>query len=155
MPQIKTIYDTVDIAFLRLKREYQLTGNEKMAQASRRYKRLETRLARSCDQVWCVTPDDQAALAQEVPSARFEVIPNIHPIQARGENFAARQGLVFIGNFLHRPNDDAVHYLMQEIFPLVQEAMPGVRLFIVGPPHHLQLKLIALRMSLSQGMFPT
>ena len=38
MPQTKTIYDTVDIAFLRLEREYQLTGNEKMAQASRRYK---------------------------------------------------------------------------------------------------------------------
>ena len=131
-PGIKTIFDTVDIAFLRLEREHQLTGAEKAAQASRRYKKLETRLARSCDQVWCVTAEDQAALAQEAPSARFEIIPNIHPLQERGKNFAARQGLVFIGNFLHRPNKDAVHYFMQEIYPLVQEGMPGVKLFIVG-----------------------
>jgi glycosyltransferase involved in cell wall biosynthesis len=132
-PQIKTIYDTVDIAFLRLEREYQLTGTEKVAHAARRYKTLETRLARSCDQVWCVSPEDQAALEQEAPSARFEIIPNIHPLQDRGENFAARWGLVFIGNFLHRPNDDAVHYFMHEIYPLVQEAIPGVKLFIIGP----------------------
>jgi glycosyltransferase involved in cell wall biosynthesis len=131
-PRIKTIYDTVDIAFLRLERECEMSGDEQVAQLARRYKKLETRLARSCDQVWCVTPEDQAALGQEAPSARFEIIPNIHPLQDRGKNFAARQGLVFIGNFLHRPNEDAVHYFMQEIYPLVQEAMPGVKLFIVG-----------------------
>ena len=131
-PGIKTIFDTVDIAFLRLEREYQLTGDEKVAQATRRYKKLETRLARSCDQVWCVTAEDQAALAREAPSARFEIIPTIHPLQDRGKSFAARQGLVFIGNFLHRPNTDAIHYFMQEIHPLVREAIPAVKLFIVG-----------------------
>lgn len=131
-PGIKTIFDTVDIAFLRLEREYQLTGDEKVAQATRRYKKLETRLARSCDQVWCVTAEDQAALASEAPSARFEIIPTIHPLQDRGKSFAARQGLVFIGNFLHRPNTDAIHYFMQEIHPLVREAIPAVKLFIVG-----------------------
>lgn len=131
-PRIKTIFDTVDIVFLRLERECEMIGDEQVAQRARRYKKLETRLARSCDQVWCVTPEDQAALAQQAPSARFEIIPNIHPLQDRGKNFAARQGLVFIGNFLHRPNEDAVHYFMQEIYPLVQEALPGVKLFIVG-----------------------
>ena len=44
-PGIKTIYDTVDIAFLRLEREYQLTGSNKVAQTARRYKAW-TRLAR-------------------------------------------------------------------------------------------------------------
>jgi glycosyltransferase involved in cell wall biosynthesis len=132
VPQIKTIYDTVDIAFLRLEREYQLTGSKKLAQASRRYKKLETRLALSCDQVWCVTAEDQTALQREAPAGSFEIIPTIHPLQDRGNSFAARQGLVFIGNFLHRPNTDAIHYFMQEIYPLVREAIPEVALFIVG-----------------------
>jgi glycosyltransferase involved in cell wall biosynthesis len=113
-----------------------VVGEKKLAQLARRYKKLETSLARACDQVWCVTPEDQSALAREVPAARFQVIPNIHPLQDRGADFAARRGLVFIGNFLHRPNEDAVHYLMQEIYPLVREAVPGVTLSIVGsdPP---------------------
>ena len=131
-PGVKTIFDTVDIAFLRLVREYQLTGSHKVVRAAKRYKTLETRLARLCDQVWCVTAEDRAALAREVPSARFEIISTIHPLQDRGKNFAARQGLLFIGNFLHRPNTDAIHYFMQEIFPLVREAIPSVTLFIVG-----------------------
>jgi glycosyltransferase involved in cell wall biosynthesis len=136
VPRIKTIYDTVDIAFLRLEREYRVVGDKQLARQARRFKKLETRLARSCDQVWCVTPEDQATLAQEVPSASFEIIPTIHPLQDRGENFAARRGIVFIGNFLHRPNEDAVHYLMQKIYPIVREAIPGVTLQIVGsnPP---------------------
>jgi len=131
-PGIKTIYDTVDVAFLRLEREYRVVADKHFARLARRYKKLETRLARSCDQVWCVTPEDQFALSQEVPSARFEIIPNIHPLQDRGESFVARRGLVFIGNFLHRPNEDAVHFFMREIYPIVREAVPGVTISIVG-----------------------
>jgi glycosyltransferase involved in cell wall biosynthesis len=131
-PGIKTIYDTVDVAFLRLEREYRVVADKHFARLARRYKKLETRLARSCDQVWCVTPEDQFALSQEVPSAKFEIIPNIHPLQDRGESFVARRGLVFIGNFLHRPNEDAVHFFMREIYPIVREAVPGVTISIVG-----------------------
>jgi glycosyltransferase involved in cell wall biosynthesis len=131
-PRIKTIFDTVDLAFVRLEREYQLTGDEKVAQKARYYRKLETRLAGSCDQVWCVTTEDQRILAQEVPSAKFEIIPTIHALQDRGQEFAKRHGLLFIGNFLHRPNVDAVHYFMREIDPLVRKSIPDIKVFIVG-----------------------
>lgn len=131
-PRIKTIFDTVDINFVRLEREYQLTGDKQFARAARQHKKLETRLARECDLVWCVTKDDQEALAAEAPGARFEIVPTIHPLQDRGPGFAERQGLVFIGNFLHRPNTDAVHYFMREIYPQVREQIPNLRVFIVG-----------------------
>jgi len=131
-PTIKIIFDTVDIAFVRLEREYRLTGDRKIARAALRQKNLETRLARACDLVWCVTAQDQTALAAEVPAAQFEIVPTIHPLQDRGAGFEERQGLVFIGNFLHRPNTDAVHYFMREIYPLVHEQIPEIKLFIIG-----------------------
>jgi O-antigen biosynthesis protein len=131
-PDIKIIFDTVDIAFVRLKREYQLTGDKRIAKAARRQKKLETHLARACDLVWCVTAQDQTALAAEVPSTQFEIVPTIHPLQNRGPGFAEREGLVFIGNFLHRPNTDAVHYFLRQICPLVRERIPEIKLFIVG-----------------------
>lgn len=131
-PGIKIIFDTVDVSFVRLEREYQLTGNKKTAREARRYKRLEARLAQSSDQVWCVTAEDEAALAREAPKASFAIIPTIHPLQDRGKSFAQREGLIFIGNYLHRPNVDAVHYFMKEIYPTVQEALPGVKVSIVG-----------------------
>lgn len=130
--KLKIIFDTVDVVFLRLEREYKLTGDTRFAKEAMRYRKLEGRLARASDQVWCVTPEDREVLAKEAPSARFEIIPTIHPLQGRGKSFDERQGLVFIGGFLHRPNGDAVHYLIREIYPLIQKSIPGVKLYIVG-----------------------
>lgn len=130
--KIKIIFDTVDIVFLRLEREYKLTGDTRFAKEAMRYRKLESRLARASDQVWCVTPEDREVLAKEAPSARFEIIPTIHPLQARGKSFDERRGLLFIGGFLHRPNTDAVHYLTREIYPLIKKSIPGVKLYIVG-----------------------
>lgn len=131
-PGTKTIFDTVDIGFVRLEREFALTGNKQQARAARRFKKLETRLTRSCDQVWCVTEEDRMFLAREVPEAQFAIIPTIHPLQDRGKSFAKREGVLFIGNYLHRPNVDAVHYFMRDIYPAAREALPGLKLNIVG-----------------------
>jgi len=131
-PATKTIFDTVDIGFVRLEREFRLTGDQRTARAAQRYKKLETRLTRACDQVWCVTEADQKVLAREAPDAQFAIVPTIHPLQDRGKSFSEREGLVFIGNYLHRPNVDAVHYFMREIYPIVGKALPALWLFIVG-----------------------
>jgi len=131
-PRTRTIFDTVDITSVRLQREFAITGNARTAAAARRYRKMERRLAKSCDQVWCVTEADAAALQSEAPAARFAIIPTIHPLQDRGRNFVAREGLVFIGSYLHRPNVDAVHFFMHEIYPAVRAALPAIKIFLVG-----------------------
>lgn len=131
-PGIKIIFDTVDIHFLRLEREYQLTKDIKYAEESAFLKKQETRLAASSDEVWCVTAEDKKTLQQAVPTARIKVIPNIHPLKSRGKSFDEREGLFFIGNFNHRPNTDAVHYFMHKVFPLIRSSLPGVKFYVVG-----------------------
>jgi glycosyltransferase involved in cell wall biosynthesis len=79
-----------------------------------------------------VTETDAEALRREAPAARFAIIPTIHPLQDRGQSFAARDGLIFLGSHLHRPNVDAVHYFMREIYPKVREAIPTIKVSIVG-----------------------
>ena len=53
-------------------------------------------------------------------------------MRGRGKTFDERRDLVFIGNFNHRPNTDAVHFFVREIFPLVRAALPGVKLYLAG-----------------------
>lgn len=129
---IKIVYDTVDIHFLRLQREYELTKDESFAAEALMLKKQETRLASASDQVWCVTPDDKEVLAKESPPAKITVIPNIHALHERGKKFDEREGILFIGNFNHRPNKDAVHFFMDEINCLIQQAVPGMKFYIVG-----------------------
>lgn len=129
---IKIIYDTVDVHFLRLQREYELTKDESFAEEAMVRRKQEIRAARLSDQVWCVTTDDKDVLGAEAQAANFEIIPNIHPLHSRGKSFDEREGLLFIGNYNHRPNVDAVHYFIKEIFPLVQKQLGQVKLYLVG-----------------------
>lgn len=135
-PKAKIVYDTVDVHFIRLQREYELTGKKRFAREAARYKKIEKRLAKEADQVWCVTPDDKNFLQEAVPAASIEVVPNIHTMHGRGKPFAERSGLFFIGSFNHRPNNDAVRYFLDEIFPLVLKELPFVTILIAGsnPP---------------------
>ena len=129
---IKIIFDTVDVHFLRLEREYKLTGDEKYAEEAMLLKKQETQSARTSDQVWCVTSDDKNVLEREAPEASFEIIPTIHALHGRGESFDDREGLLFIGNFNHRPNKDAVHFFIEDVFPRVKERIPNVKFYLVG-----------------------
>ncbi|HZG52849.1 MAG TPA: glycosyltransferase, partial [Pyrinomonadaceae bacterium] len=131
-PSLKIVFDMVDTYFIRLERERLITGDESTAAEARRYREIELRLARASNLVWCASSEDKQTVARELPEARIEVIPTIHPLHGRGKNFAAREHLLFLGNLAHRPNADAVHHFMRDIFPHVKGALPGVKLYVVG-----------------------
>jgi glycosyltransferase involved in cell wall biosynthesis len=141
-PAAKIVFDTVDVNFVRLGREFEITGDVEIRQEAERLKKVEIRAAKACDQVWCVTKNDKQFLQAEAPEAKIEVIPNIHQLFERGKPFAERRDLLFIGGFKHRPNTDAVFYFLDRIFPRILEKMPELRFHLVGsdaPPEILGL----------------
>jgi glycosyltransferase involved in cell wall biosynthesis len=46
--------------------------------------------------------------------------------------FEERQNFIFVGNFLHEPNWNAVQYLKESIWPLIKKQLPEVDLSIYG-----------------------
>jgi GT2 family glycosyltransferase len=130
--QTKIVFDTVDIHFVRFEREYALTGDSLFRERAQRYRAAEKRIAEGSDQVWCVTSEDEAALSAVAPGVPVRIVPTIHPVHARGKSFSERQGILFIGGFVHRPNVDAVNYFVNEILPLVRKKLPDAIFFIVG-----------------------
>lgn len=62
--------------------------------------------------------------------------------QVANPAFEERNDFVFIGNFLHEPNWNAVQYLNETIWPLIRKALPESNLYIYGaypPQKALQL----------------
>ena len=47
-------------------------------------------------------------------------------------SFEERSDFMFIGNFLHAPNWDALCYLKKEIWPLIRQTLPSARLNVYG-----------------------
>ncbi|HEX3282815.1 MAG TPA: glycosyltransferase [Pyrinomonadaceae bacterium] len=129
---VAVVFDMVDAYFIRLDRESRISGNAQTAQESERYRKLETRLALASDLVWCNSADDKRVMAAQIPGKQIEVIPTIHALHDSGKPFAERQHLLFIGNMAHRPNTDAVHFFMRDIYPLVERSLPAAKVFIVG-----------------------
>jgi len=131
-PKARIVFDMVDTHFVRLQREHQISGAAATLAAAQRYRKLEKRLAQASDIVWCASAEDKQVMQAEVPEKRIEVIPTIHELRDRGKPFGEREGLLFIGNFDHRPNNDALLFFMREVYPLLLHTLPDVELDIVG-----------------------
>jgi glycosyltransferase involved in cell wall biosynthesis len=131
-PKLKIIYDMLDVHHLRSAREAVLTGDSRAARESERLRRLETRLALGADLIWCGSSPDQKLMARIAPDTPSVVVPTVHELHERKSTFDERNHLLFVGNFSHRPNADAVHFLAREILPLIRKSLPGIELLVVG-----------------------
>ncbi|MEP6820690.1 MAG: glycosyltransferase [bacterium] len=131
-PNVAIVFDMVDTHFVRLQREYEISGEKAALSEAKRYRKLERKLAQASDVVWCASSEDKQVMEREVPEKRIEVVPTIHKLRDCGKPFAERKNLLFIGNLAHRPNDDAVLFFMREVYPLVQQSLPNIRLDIIG-----------------------
>lgn len=61
------------------------------------------------------------------------LVDPISPIaQSKWPDFENRKDFIFIGNFLHEPNCDAVQYLKKDIWPKIHELLPKAALKIYG-----------------------
>ncbi|HEX6738489.1 MAG TPA: glycosyltransferase, partial [Vicinamibacteria bacterium] len=148
-PATRAIYDTVDLHFLRLQREAELNGSAATAAEAARYRKLEASLAARCDQVWCVSDPEAAALRALAPRARMAIVPTIHAPAAAPAGYEDRQGLLFVGNFRHRPNADAVVFYASQVLPRLRERIPDVALSVAGsdaPPEVLALASPAVQL---------
>ena len=142
-PGAAIFYDTVDLHFLREERRAEVEKSPSARKAAQRYRELELLLARTCDATITVTEAEKTRLEQEVSGLRAHVIPNIHEVGRSGRPFCERQGLLFIGSFLHPPNQDAVTYFVRDVFPLIRREVPDVPLFIVGSDPNEDVKALA------------
>jgi O-antigen biosynthesis protein len=131
-PQVKIVYDMVDAHFVRLGRESELTGDAAVAREAARYRELEARLVRSADLVWYASAADKEAVERLGPRTPSAVVPTVHRPRPTGLPFAERADLLFLGNFVHRPNADAVRFFVAEILPHVRAQIPEARLLLVG-----------------------
>ncbi|MGB3462390.1 MAG: glycosyltransferase [Rhodanobacter lindaniclasticus] len=131
-PQAKLLFDTVDLHFLRERRAAELGGSATMARQAEAARRSELTLIEQADVSFVVSPHERSLLARLLPQARVELLSNIHEVHGCRQPHAGRRDLVFIGGYGHPPNGDAVHWIADEILPRLREALPGIRVHVLG-----------------------
>ncbi len=139
--ELRIIYDTIDLHYLRLKREKEISPElyNKSALTWEEMRQVELKMAAMADLVITVTNKEKEILLSEV-ECEAEVIPNIHTSKPLKGEFESRDGgLIFIGSYDHLPNRDAVLWLIQEIMPLVWTKFPDLKITLLGnnPPENI------------------
>jgi glycosyltransferase involved in cell wall biosynthesis len=132
-PPTRVVVDSVDVHWLRELRGAELAGDAAQIARAHRTRERETAVYRAADALIAVSEPDAVALRDLAPDVPTHVVSNIHTDEAHGPGFAERSGVLFVGNFSHEPNVDAVVHLCAEVWPEVRRRVPGARLTLVGP----------------------
>ncbi|MDO8726222.1 MAG: sulfatase-like hydrolase/transferase [Candidatus Methanoperedens sp.] len=134
-PDSKIVFNTIDLEFLREIRRAKIENNENVLRQAEDLKKIEYNLARTCDVTLVVSPVEKEIMLKEDPSLKIKVISNIiREIKKPNTPFSKRRDIIFVGNFTHLPNIDAVIWFAKEIFPLIKEKIQDIKFNIVGDP---------------------
>lgn len=131
-PQAKIIYNTIDLTYLREEREAAYRRSRLLALKAADTRRRELGVIARADASIVLSRVEHQVLRERVPNARIEVIPLVRNFERRSASPEGRADVLFVGGFRHRPNVDAVEFLVREIWPEMRRIAPGVRLLIAG-----------------------
>jgi glycosyltransferase involved in cell wall biosynthesis len=98
--------------------------------------RYEVKSCRRVDHVYTMSSSDARYLAPFLfgRASRIRVIPNAVDTSEfrQPDPPPQREGVVFVGNFGHLPNVDALEWFLTDIWPLIRILKPDARLTVVG-----------------------
>lgn len=155
-PDALMVYDTVDLHYLRERRRAVAEEDPCSATRSADYHYgMEKSLIGLVDQVWVVSDAEAAVLGEADPSTDVAVVPNVHRPEPAGPPFEAREGVLFVGNYAHDPNRDAVDWLVGEILPRVRRAIGEVPVALVGSRVTEEVQALAGEGVTVMGWLPT
>ena len=136
-------FDTVDLHYLREQRAAELAGSVEMARTAEKTRAAELALIAASDVTLVVSPVEKDLLAREAPSARVEILSNVHEVFGCRRGFEERRGIWFVGGYQHPPNVDAALWFAHEILPLVRQQLPDLVFHVVGSKAPPEVKALA------------
>ncbi|WP_175653798.1 glycosyltransferase family 4 protein [Pseudomonas sp. Marseille-P9899] len=108
-----------------------------------RYRHWETRVLKQATEVVAVSPYDARQISEMTGRTTQVVVNGVDCDHYQDIRFCPRsQRLLFVGNFEHCANQEAIEWALDEILPQVWQSNPAVRLAIAGHalPDHWKLR---------------
>lgn len=140
-PEALRILDTEDLHFLRKARQKALTHGQYYTEADLYTSTTKREIASilRCDITLLISEVEKELLCDQfkINEEQLWYLPFlIDPVEETKfldfPKFRERRDFVFVGNFLHPPNYDAVLYLKTEIWPLIRKYDSGLKMFVYG-----------------------
>jgi glycosyltransferase involved in cell wall biosynthesis len=138
LPAVRRIVSCHESSTLHFRRLLKVLGVTpaalKAANDYGRYRRVEFRIYRAADAVLALTPEDRNGLLAEKDSLTTHVIPSGVDVQAfrPRPDLPKEDVIVFTGRYTGEQNRDAFRWFTQEVWQILSERMPQLRVTFVG-----------------------
>ena len=131
---IKCIYYGHDLHFLRLMREYELNGDDKVLQESEEWRKKEFDIMKKAAINYYpsyIEVDEIHKIDNNIPAKAITAYVYEEFLENINMDFAKKEGLLFVGGFGHPPNADAVAWFVENVYPLIRKKQ-DIPFIIVG-----------------------
>jgi glycosyltransferase involved in cell wall biosynthesis len=133
-PRPPIIFFGHDLHYLRIRREYEVSGDESLLRSSQKWREREFAVFDRVDKVYYPSDVEVAEITREKPGLDARAIPLYILPEADYPpyDFERTADILFVGGFNHPPNVDGVCWFVEEVLPLVSAVRPDIRLHVVG-----------------------
>ncbi len=133
-PRPPIIFFGHDLHYLRIHREYGVSGEENLIRESQKWRAREFAVFDRVSKVYYPSSVEVEEILRERPNldARaipLYILPEVEPLPYA---FDGTSDILFVGGFNHPPNVDGICWFVEEVLPLVSASRPGIRLHVVG-----------------------
>ena len=137
---IKCIFYGHDLHYLRILREYELTGEIRKKRESDYWRSIEYSVMQQADMVYYPSQVEIDEIhgyhpeicAKAITAYVWDSFPAIPEEEAARKSFSEREGLLFVGGFKHPPNTDGVKWFAEKIWPRVHQEIPEAVFYVAG-----------------------
>lgn len=154
VPDVPILIDTMDLHYLREKRQAEISNNAEMIAIANSNKKRELEVYSKADCITTVTENDRNELKKYLSDKSILILTDVHDSVELNTPFEERKDLLFVGNFNHTPNEDAVIFFCKEIFPKIVSQIPDIKFYIVGNNPSDRVKLLTSEKIVVTGWVP-
>lgn len=131
---IKCIYYGCDLHCMRIRREYELCHDPKLLAEAQDWEKREFAIMRKTDVNYypsCVEIEQIRKTDPSIPAKTFDIYVYNEFRENIPSDFSKREGILFVGGFGHPPNEDAVLWFAEQIFPEIRRQC-DIPFYVVG-----------------------
>ena len=134
-PQAKVLFCNADLHFLREMRAAVRSGDENDWKRAETIREEELLVMREADVVLSYNEVEHSViLSHNMLASTVMTCPWVVETRPPDDvpDFHGREGIAFLGGYLHPPNIEAVEFFVEEVVPRLREELPGVMFNIYG-----------------------
>lgn len=132
-PQTKILFNNADLHFLRELRAGMAAGDASMIAAARETRALELEVMQKSDVVLSYNEVEHSVIQSHTDGQVLVAkCPWVVDMPESVPGVKGRAGLSFLGNYLHKPNAEAVLWFAGQVMPLIEPTHPTLEFVIYG-----------------------